>query len=382
MRQFIQYSTLVMLISVAVYAADINAILDSSDGSSALNVQDAGSNDLMKVMSNGQIGVGKNPSVAVDVNGTVMASNFVGNGAGLYNLPAVPIDNIVWVGQNGTVTGPGTIEKPFSQPQDAYNFAMGVYPASPAAVVIAAGSYSGLVMTANNVHVYGLSRPRLVSLTVNNSGSSVMGKVRVDNLATFNLQVNGSEVKFHRIRTDEGTMVNGTAANIEFQDCFITTDFPSSALLIASGANGVAFYNSGIESAQMGFPTIDIQDGVEHLEFIGCEIVMTYSNTTAIQDGQINTIKPLHLYSHNYIKAEGDAAAIQDSALTNASTIAFHQNLVYGDVGGFPGGKQRHSNNSIYGILNWGAPDGGGMTDAYGNAIFNKMRKPPDSWDD
>jgi len=89
--KWLVYTTLLIgLLTPFSQADDMKAYLDSTDGSSSFSVLDQQSNELMRVQSDGLIGMGTNiPSSELEVVGTITATAFSGDGALISNLTEV-----------------------------------------------------------------------------------------------------------------------------------------------------------------------------------------------------------------------------------------------------------------------------------------------------
>lgn len=281
-------------------------------------------------------------------------------------LPLPPLDNVVYVATNGTSTGPGSVDRPFDTPQDAYNYVAFNYPNRPAAVVIAAGRYSGLNMNAGHIHVIGASRAQLESLNVTAGRKSIVGKQRVENLiVTGNTVVDsaqGKDVKFHNCRFEEGLMIYGS--HVEVQDCFAAGG-GGAAVMVGNGtANSM---NVSLEQSSFissGQATLEVNQYVNNFQVIGCQIVNEGAGP-CIVDREPGPIGPSHLYTHNYLKG-----AVEDPSVGPfGRTIAFTQNTVLGDVG-LDGHAQFYANNIVYGLINnVGGPGPGWIQAGSGTGI-------------
>lgn len=385
--------TIMCVLGMAASAADVNVYLDS--GSSEMSVNDASSNSLLRVKSNGNVGVGKDPGVAMDINGICQASNFVGNGAGLFNISLKQFNNVIFVATNGTPAGPGTIAKPFNSVQAGYDAAAAL--TNPAAVVVASGSYTGLIGTLNmhagDVHVLGFSRPQLWSLAVNAPATNILGKQRVENIVVYDVTVAGDGVKFHNCRIQEGMTVS--ANDVEVQDCYVTGGpFPmKNAVYIAPGCTRVALYNSSIENGGLVEPptgsTILIDDGVNDLLIKGCHVINDFkldAASHAIEDRQTTSLAStnLHLITHNYIKRAGVDVPGKAVATVAGNVVGVFQNTVYGDLGTNNSSRaQLYTENVVFGVINWPQSTQWGGTDSYGNSRYGQFpAKLPDPWDD
>jgi len=322
------------------------------------------------------------------------------------DLGNLKLDNVMWVAMNGTAAGPGTYDSPFNSPQAAYNAAVAAYPAQPAVVAIVGGHYApALTMTAGNVHIQGFARPRLTTLTVVSPVSAALGgKVRVQGIvvqAPSSVQQDASGVKFHNCRFEDTMTVQGS--DVEFQDCQISASHSEGSgglagLDIGTGmgevVRNIGVYNSAIQWCpvmQPGQAALLIREHVLDLEIIGCEIVSKHEAVPAIRDLQPTAFEPpyaLHLYCHNYIKgptaADASTPAVIDSA---SSTIAFHHNVVYGNVGlSSPVTSQYVTHCAVYGRLWWNLA-GSWYTTAPGYNLHRNPSQPasanlPDPWDD
>ncbi|MBN1270572.1 MAG: hypothetical protein JXB04_13360, partial [Kiritimatiellae bacterium] len=298
-------------------------------------------------------------------------------GSGIWQqlVPLPDLMNVVWVATNGTPGGPGTIDRPYDAPQAGYNAAAARYTNEPAALVIAAGRFPGLNMTAGNIHVLGFSRPQLQSLTVSSASANILGKQRVENIIFDGVAVvavdMGSDVKFHNCRFQKGLQILGS--RVEVQDCYATgSDGP--AVTVGNGTSPIseiAIYNSSMFNKDSANPALLVNNHVYYFEVIACEIV-NFDPTpgvmpawAAIEDqaSALHPNEPPHLYSHNIIRgAEHGGAippAVYDPFATNLQpTITFVQNTVWGDVG-MLSNRQFFANNTVYGqINNVGGPIG------------------------
>lgn len=384
------------VVAWSVLAADMNVYLDS--GANSFMVNDASSNRLLQIKSNGQTGIGKNPGVPLDVNGACRASNFIGNASGLVNVPGLgPLDRVIFVATNGTPGGPGAIDQPYNSVQAGYDAAATRYPA-PATLVIAGGIYTGSVGTLNMntgyVHVIGLSRPQLWSLSVTRAKHpAVMGKQRIENIVVYDATVMGDGVKFHNCRIEEGLTIE--ANDVEVQDCYITAaKFPMmNAVYIGSGFKRIAFYNSSIESTGLVEPptgsTMLISDAVNDLIIKGCHLINDYALDGAshvIEDRQSTVLSGtnLHLVTHNYIKRTGVDVPGKAVATCSSDVMGFFQNTVYGDLGTNNSSRaQLYTENVVFGVINWSQSTQWGGMDSYGNSRYGQFpAKLPDPWDD
>lgn len=311
-------------------------------------------------------------------------------GATATTLPL--LDNVVFVATNGTSAGPGTVEKPFNDPQRGYNAAAAL--PGVATVVIASGNYkTGITMTAGNVHVQGLSRPVLPLLVVATRPTwQSGGKQRVQDIVVSGMtQIaqGGGAVKFHNCRLEGGTQVTGN--DVEFQNCQFA--WPTSIPLDIGSSSGepvrrVGVYQSSVQHGGTS-PSVIIRDGALEVEIIGCELVNTNAvGAPAIQVASVGPLSPLHLISHNYIKghAPDDALQFFQRAVVTFSAlpvVAFHQNTVWGDVGAVQC-QSYYANNTVYGTIYWQQFNPPGWSkDDYGNVMY-PVNPPqlPDPWDD
>ena len=296
--------------------------------------------------------------------------------------------NMVWVATNGTASGPGSLNAPYDTPQNGYNSAAALFPSQPATLVITAGSYPGLVAGSPNIHVSGISRPQLASLTVTGVTSGIVGSRRIDGIVvTGSVFIGATGVKLDNMRVQNGLTITGQ--QIEVQNSFITVSSTTPAVDVRPYAQNVAIYNSSIESAQ-STNSLKVGDVVTHFEVIGCEIINTAGFLT-IDDLASSPPTPIHLYTHNYIKSTGAAtSAMQINVVFppfppfNAS-VAFHNNTVWGDLvaKGGAGLHAQFSNNSIYGTNSW-LQAGTVTSDGYNNTHHSRstVQTLPDSWDD
>lgn len=306
----------------------------------------------------------------MDGGTAVVASATFGSGNWRTLVPLPPLNNVVWVGTNGTPAGPGTVDRPFDAPQTAYNFAATTYTDAPAAVVIAAGRYPGLIMTAGNIHILGESRPQLSSLLVNSASAFIKGKQRVENIVVEGVAAVtadlGSDVKFHNCRFDAGLVIHGS--RVEVQDCYASGK-DGTAVTVGNSASmisEIAIYNSSMFNKDGARAVLLVNPLVRYFEVIGCEIVnyppiMGGIPWAAIADLESQDLTPPqvpHLYSHNVIHGAEHGTwmgvgrpAVWDPNVTNGPTITFVQNAVWGDVG-MNSNRQFFANNTVYGDIN------------------------------
>ncbi len=77
-----------------VNAADMEAVLEGNTSSTGFSVKDSNNNTLIRVQGDGNVGIGNTePSVKLDVTGTVKATAFVGDGLGLTAI--IPIGSVM-----------------------------------------------------------------------------------------------------------------------------------------------------------------------------------------------------------------------------------------------------------------------------------------------
>lgn len=328
---------------------------------------------------------------------------------------AVPMtSNVVWVAMNGRVGGSGSIDDPVSVVQFGYDKAAAL--PGPATLAIAAGQYGPLNFHGTNVHVIGFGRPELGKLDVKNGASAVNGKLRLFNLVFTNVcvfQANATEVKLHHCRMERGVSILGNG--IELQNCYATN---KNAVVISIGDNAtycnhISINNSAFVLDQMvPFPTMLVTTNVDHLEVLQCEVVRRLPvpgpmpNAHAILDiesgfaGAGDAITNLHLFAFNYIvgpptdEAAGAKAAVMDHGMggnpgpPGRPSMAFHHNVVYGDVGySGPTGQttQYFSHNMVYGAIAWLQALAAAGMDVHGNfSNAGAAGQPPlpDPWDD
>lgn len=315
-----------------------------------------------------RIAIGHNVTNDVDETARIRGDLFMDGGQAVYGrtpfatgafrqlLPLPPLQNAVFVATNGTPAGPGTIDRPFNTPQNAYNYAATSYAGRPAAVVVAAGRYPPLNMNAGNVHVIGESRCEITNLTITAAANSIAGKQRVENLIVLQTTVVaadlGEDVKFHNCRFELGLRIYGP--NVEVQDCFAMAQ-DAQAVIVGDGINnidGVALTQSSFLNDSGVYGTLEVNLGVGNFEVIGCQIV-NKSPYACIVDNEPGPIVPLHLYTHNYIRGAPGSVVVQDPAAGGAGgpTIAFAHNTVLGNVG-LNGHLQFFANNLVYGLIN------------------------------
>jgi len=274
-------------------------------------------------------------------------------------LPLPPLENVVYVASNGTLTGSGAIDQPFNPPQAGYDFAAGKYTNEPATLVIASGTYPGLNMHAGNIHVIGESRAELDSLDITSGANFIRGKQRVENLIVAGLTAvvsdQGEDVKFHNCRFEGQLLIYGS--KVEVQDCYASTgDGP--AVIVCDSINNiydVALEQSSFLAASPAQGTLQVNPGVEGLEVIGCKIVNLLP-FAAIEDLQpiVPGMVP-HLYSHNVIRGAehgtSPVPAVYDPFGGPIPTLVFVHNAVWGDVG-VNSNQQFFANNIVYGDIN------------------------------
>ena len=315
-----------------------------------------------------RIAIGHNVTNDVDETARIRGDLFMDGGRAVYGrmpfaagsfrqlLPLPPLQNVVYVATNGTSAGPGTIDRPFDKPQNAYTYAATTYAGQPAAVVIAAGRYPPLNMNAGNVHVIGESRCEITNLTITAAANSIAGKQRVENLIVLQTTVVaadlGEDVKFHNCRFELGLRIYGP--NVEVQDCFAMAQ-DAQAVIVGDGINnidGVALTQSSFLNDSGVYGTLEVNLGVYNFETIGCQIA-NKSAFACIVDNETGPIMPLHLYTHNYVRGAPASIVVQDPGAGGAGgpTIAFAHNTVLGNVG-LNGHLQFYANNLVYGLIN------------------------------
>ena len=319
-------------------------------------------------------------------------------------VPLPDLGNVVWVATNGTPGGPGTIDRPFDNPQNGYNAAAMKYTNEPATVVIAAGRYPALNMNKGNIHVLGFDRPQLSFLTVSAPSAFILGKQRVENIIANGVVVvavdSGSDVKFNNCRFHGGLQILGP--RVEVMNCY-ARGLDGPAITVGNGASAIeeiSIYNSSIFNKDPSNPSLLVNDLVYYFEVIGCEIVnygpeispgVFIPPYAAIQDMQISPLSPPagpagqvpHLYAHNVIHGAEHGTwlggvsvpTVFDPSALVGYTICFVNNTVWGDVG-MNSNVQFHANNTVYGDINntgfgmfwgWGQAGAGSGLDPYGN---------------
>jgi hypothetical protein len=310
------------------------------------------------------------PNSALIVTG--IAPVYVSNQApnivqiGIGSLPSSSLalmPNVIWVATNGTLAGPGTIDRPYDSPQNGYNAAAMLFMNQPAVVAIAAGTYYGsLTMTSSNVHILGFNRPYLDSLTVTvPADTSLSCKQRVEDviLGSCTVAASGGGVKFHNLQVLNCLYIYGS--DVEVQNCYIRSiQDGQPALIVGSGsaiARRIGIYHSAIEQTRIqGATALLVNDLVYDFEVLWSEIINP--NGWAISDQASMQLQPVHLYAHNYIKGPyptSTSRAVQDG--TASATIGFFNNTVVGNVGTAGGNPASHSqyfaNNIVFGIINY-----------------------------
>jgi len=352
-------------------------------------------NVAMGVSANSQggserISIGHNVVNSVDESARIRGTFYMDGGTGIVSrpvfgsglwktlVPLPPLENAVFVATNGTPAGPGTVDRPFDTPSNAYKMAAFQYTNAPAAVVIAAGNYPGLVMSAPNIHLLGFSRPQLDDIQVVGFSGNILGMRRVENIVFSGpaiVQTDTESVKFHNCRFQSGLAIYGSKVNV--QDCFATGTglIDGNAIAIGNGIpiSEISIYNSSFFDNDNANATMLVESNVFYFEVIGCEIV-NYGQGgppwAAIEDREGTPLTPPwspgqvpHLYSHNvihgaehgtvfppFIPGSGSGApAVYDPSSTTG-TICFVQNAVWGDVG--MSNEQFYANNIVYGDIN------------------------------
>ncbi len=339
----------------------------------------------------------------MDGGTALMARANFGTGPWQRMIPLPDLQNVIWVATNGTIAGPGTIDRPYSRPQDGYNAAAAIDTNSVAAVAIAAGTYPGLTMNAGNVHVFGVSRPELASLAVNAPSKFILGKQRVENIVVQGVTIvaadMGYDVKFHNCRFDGSLQIN--SSRVEVQDCYARgKDGP--AVTVGNGSSmisEIAIYNSSMFNKDSANPALLVNESVRFFEVIGCEIAnfdpgpgtLAWAAIEDLESAALHPGQPPHLYSHNVIRGpehmSGPIPAVYDPNATNGPTITFVQNAVWGDVG-TKSNSQFFANNIVYGVINnlgtpwgWSQAGVGAGNDPAGNtehqAVYPQIGLPP-----
>lgn len=355
-----------------------------------------------------RIALGHNVTNDVDNSARLRGAIYMDGGTAVYGrapfatgtfqqlLPLPSLENVVYVATNGKASGPGTIDRPFDTPQNAYSYAALRYVGFPAAVVVAAGKYPALNMNAGNIHVIGESRCELDSLTITAPANSIQGKQRVENLIVTGTTIVaadlGEDVKFHNCRFELGLYIYGP--DVEVQDCFAMA-MDAAAVTVGDGVNtinGVALTQSSLVNDSGVYGTLLVNLGVYNFEAIGCQI-MNKSPYACIEDFETGPILPVHLYTHNYLRGmppvgPGSVPAVRDPAAGAAGpTIAFTQNTVLGHVG-LNAHPQFFANNIVYGLINnaggvagWTQAGAGTGLDASGNTEHQgNYPTLPSSW--
>lgn len=349
--------------------------------------------------------------------------------------PFPNLDNTIWVAMNGSAAGPGTMELPFDTPQAGYDAAAAMFPGVPSTVVIAGGDYASagysLTMSSGTVHVLGVNRPILFSISV--TAPAVTGVIggyqNVEGVSAIGfpsvVSPTGGGVRFHNCIFGSGVVVNGTRVIFQDSRLYELTGGPALALATGVGlsASLVGVYQSSLENRSPGFGTIEIGytgmelPNVQNLEVIGCEIVNRNGSEgpigtpgPAVQDwSPFHGIGfPYKLFTHNYIKgprvdSEGgfapptisDPGAVTPYPPGTGPFLAFYHNLIQGSAGSAPAGiphTQFYGNNMMVGgiinnaggIVGWLQAGVGTGIDAAGN-IEHQIVYPfplPDNWDD
>ena len=321
-----------------------------------------------------RIAIGHNVNNSVDhsarIRGTLymdggtalVARSTFGGGTWTTLVPLPSMENVVWVATNGSAFGAGTVDRPFDTPQRGYDYAANVYTNDPSTVVICAGRYPAMLnMHAKSVHLFGLDRPQLNVLQVNNTPAPfVVGKIRVENVvftgsATVSADMGG--VKFNNCRFQNGLYIYG--GKTEVMNCYATAgDGPAISVGNGTAVQQISIYNSAAELDSAVFPAVIVAANVGQFEMKGNQVVNIGGMSAIVDQETPGPISPLHLYVHNYIKGPspfagpGGTPAVADLGGGTTNTIAFHQNTVWGHVG-VPGSYQFQSDNVIYGLMIW-----------------------------
>lgn len=384
-------------------------------------------NSIAATGPNSGFGIVGSGGTSVGVSGT----NVVIYSQGLTNL-----DNTIFVALNGTSAGPGTIESPYDTPQAGYDAAAAMFPGVPSTVIIAGGDYASaglsLTMSSGTVHVLGIHRPILFSVTVTAPAATpiIGGYQNVEGIASAfgspsSVVPGGGGVRFHNCIFNAGFMVEGT--RVIFQDCRIIEPSGGPALAVATtaglSASLVGVYQSSLENRSDVFGTIEIGypgmefPNVQNFEVIGCEIVNKNGSEgpagtpgPAVQDWSPfhGAGYPIKLFTHNYIKGPlpdgeagfapptiSDPGAITPYPPSTGPFLAFYNNVIFGSAGtalaGIPHPQYYGNNMVIGGIINhaggtvgWLQAGAGTGADASGN-IEHELSFPfplPDNWDD
>lgn len=315
---------------------------------------------------------GPNSALTVNGVGPVYVSNAspttlqIGlDPSGLPSLP--PLDCVVWVATNGTLSGPGTIERPYNNIQNAYSAAATKYPNQPSAVLVAAGSYSGgLIMNAGSVHVIGMGRAELsqsVSVTVPRN-PALTGKQRIENMVfkgPVTLAAGSGGIKLYNTKMMSGLTIN--CSSVEVQNCYMRSPEDAGwAVKVGTGAaiSHIGIYHSAADQVAFPYSTMQVSANVNHFEVLWCELANRFVSSV-IEDLESGAIVPVHLYAHNWIRGADPSTFVQavtDSATPGFPTIGFYNNTVFGHVGTADAGNpatphsQFYANNHVHGLIN------------------------------
>ncbi len=359
-----------------------------------------------------RIAIGHNVTNEVDNSIRVRGDLYLDGGLNIYMrapfgvgafsrvLPLPLLDRVIFVSPTGKAWANGTVDDPFGDVQNAYNYAATWHAFEPATLVLCGGNYTNaLTMNGGNVHVVALDRAQIASLTITAPANSIIGKQRVHNLVVKGVTVvsvdGGENVKFHNCRFQGGLLILGP--KVEVQNCFASAmDGP--AVTVGSGGSpisDVALCQSSFVNASGVNGTVTVNANVNNFEMIGCQVV-NEDLGPCILDLETGPITPVHLYTHNYLRGMppgvGSVPAVQDPmAGASGPTIAFTHNTVLGHVG-LSAHLQFYANNNVYGLINnvggpgfpgWSQAGAGTGADASGN-IEHELAFPtmPASWND